>query len=50
VLFDCFKSAPIGRRAYIDTENMKNLIIPDMHSRNDIQHIRNCFGSYEVYI
>ncbi|CDW81959.1 pas domain s-box family protein [Stylonychia lemnae] len=50
VLFDCFKTAPSGRRAYLDTENLKPLIIPDMHSSNDVQHIKNCFGTYEVFI
>lgn len=50
VLFDCFKSAPVGRKAYLNTENLKPFVIPDMHSHNDIRHIASCFGQFEVYI
>lgn len=50
VLFDCFKGAPVGRKAYLDTENLRSFIVPDMHSRNDMQHILSCFGQFEVYI
>eukprot|EP00347_Sterkiella_histriomuscorum_P009838 403339681 len=50
VIFECFKMAPVGRRAYLDTDNLKSFIVPDMHSKNDMKHIKNCFGCYEVYI
>jgi len=50
VIFDCFKHAPISRRAILNTEIMRSLIIPDMHSKKDIQHIKNVLRSYEVSI
>lgn len=50
VLFECFKHAPAAKRALIDTENLKPFIVPDMHSQNDLHHLRNRFGMYEVSI
>ncbi len=50
VLFDCFKQAPTAVKAVLDTENLKPFIVPDMHSKNDISHIKKVFGTYEVSI
>jgi hypothetical protein len=49
-LYDCFKRSPSGIVQTLDTECFKQFIVPDMHSKNDIEHIRKCFGKYKAHI
>lgn len=50
ILFDCFKHSPTGQIAIIDTEPLKPFIVPDLHSKKDINHMKKCHGRYQAFI
>lgn len=50
VLFDCLRYTPQAQKAVLSTQGFKNYIVQEMHSKEELKHIKSTIGKFNVVL